>query len=56
MLKFTGKGKAFTCGGVTRRDFLQVGTLGAIGFGCRSCWPPRQQGPSSRATTIVPAS
>ena len=33
MLKFTGEGKAFTCNGVTRRDFLQAGTLGAIGFG-----------------------
>ncbi len=32
MLTFTGKGKAFTCNGVTRRDFLQVGTLGAIGL------------------------
>ena len=33
MLTFTGKGRAFTCNGVTRRDFLQAGTLGAIGFG-----------------------
>ena len=33
MLTFTGKGQASTCNGVTRRDFLQVGTLGAIGFG-----------------------
>ena len=33
MLKLTGKGKAFTCNGVSRRDFLQAGTLGAIGFG-----------------------
>src|SRR4051812_37735412 len=32
MLTFTGKGRAFTCNGVTRRDFLQVGTLGAIGL------------------------
>ncbi len=33
MLTFTGKGRTSTCDGVTRRDFLQVGTLGAIGFG-----------------------
>ena len=32
MLTFTGKGKASTCDGVTRRDFLQVGALGAIGL------------------------
>src|SRR4051794_18956407 len=32
MLTFTGKGKAYTCDGITRRDFLQVGTLGAIGL------------------------
>ena len=32
MLTFTGRGKAVTCNGVTRRDFLQVGALGAIGF------------------------
>ena len=32
MLTFTGKGKAFTCDGMTRRDFLQVGALGAIGL------------------------
>ncbi len=32
MLTFTGKGYAATCGGATRRDFLQVGALGALGF------------------------
>ncbi len=32
MLKFTGKGTAHTCSGVTRRDFLQFGTLGAMGL------------------------
>jgi hypothetical protein len=32
MLTFTGEGKAIMCNGVTRRDFLQVGTLGAIGL------------------------
>lgn len=33
MLTFTGKGRATTCNGATRRDFLQAGMLGAIGFG-----------------------
>ncbi|MBU6173249.1 MAG: DUF1501 domain-containing protein [Planctomycetes bacterium] len=33
MLTFTGRGSAQTCNGVSRRDFLQVGTLGAIGLG-----------------------
>lgn len=32
MLTFTGDGSTRTCDGVTRRDFLRVGTLGAIGF------------------------
>jgi hypothetical protein len=32
MLKFTANGSITTCDGVTRRDFLQVGTLGAIGL------------------------
>ena len=33
MFTLTGKGSATNCDGVTRRDFLQVGTLGALGFG-----------------------
>ena len=32
MLKISGKGSITTCDGITRRDFLQVGTLGALGF------------------------
>src|SRR6476659_3793983 len=32
MLKITGPGSITTCDGLTRRDFLQVGTLGALGF------------------------
>src|ERR1043165_6809337 len=32
MLKLTGRGSAFTCDGIRRRDFLQVGTLGALGL------------------------
>ena len=33
MLNLIGRGKSQTCNGATRRDFLQVGTLGAIGLG-----------------------
>ena len=32
MLNFSGKGSAHTCDGINRRDFLQVGTLGAAGL------------------------
>ncbi len=32
MFKFTGDGSITTCDGVTRRDFLQVGALGALGL------------------------
>jgi hypothetical protein len=32
MLNITGPGSITTCDGVTRRDFLQAGTLGALGF------------------------
>ena len=33
MLNLSGRGIAHTCDGMTRRDFLQIGTLGSIGFG-----------------------
>jgi len=32
MLNLTDRGTAHTCNGLTRRDFMQVGTLGAIGL------------------------
>lgn len=32
MLSFYGRGKSHNCDGVSRRDFLQVGTLGALGL------------------------
>ena len=32
MLKFSGRGSITTCDGITRRDFLQAGALGAIGL------------------------
>ena len=33
MIHLTGRGETHTCDGVTRRDFLQVGALGALGVG-----------------------
>jgi hypothetical protein len=33
MLSISGRGSITTCDGITRRDFLPVGTLGALGFG-----------------------
>src|SRR5882762_7263201 len=32
MLKVTGRGSITTCDGISRRDFFQVGTLGALGL------------------------
>src|SRR6058998_3813259 len=32
MLKVSGNGSVTTCDGITRRDFLQVGALGVLGF------------------------
>jgi hypothetical protein len=32
MFKFSGKGSITTCDGISRRDFLQAGTLGALGL------------------------
>ncbi len=44
MLKFTGRGKAHTCDGSTRRDFLQVGALGAIGLSLCDYVQAKEQG------------
>ena len=44
MLTFTGNGSAQTCNGTTRRDFLQVGTLGAIGLGLPQLLAAREAG------------
>ncbi|MGD9723121.1 MAG: DUF1501 domain-containing protein [Pirellulales bacterium] len=44
MLHLTAKGQAHTCDGVTRRDFLQVGTLGAIGLSLPDLMAARAQG------------
>lgn len=44
MLNLLGKGKAHTCNGVTRRDFLQVGTLGAMGLTLADYVAAKEQG------------
>jgi len=44
MLDVTGKGTAHTCDGITRRDFLQVGTLGAIGLSLPQLMAAKAQG------------
>ena len=44
MLTFTGRGSAHTCAGVTRRDFLQVGALGAIGLSLPQYLQAQEQG------------
>lgn len=44
MLQLTGRGKAHTCNGATRRDFLQVGTLGAIGLSLPHLLAARDKG------------
>ncbi len=44
MLSFEGKGSAHTCNGVTRRDFLQVGTLGAVGLSLPRYLAAKEQG------------
>ena len=33
MFELRGSGKVHTCDGLNRRDFLQAGSLGAIGLG-----------------------
>jgi uncharacterized protein (DUF1501 family) len=50
MLNLIGRGTAHTCDGVTRRDFLQVGTLGAIGFSL-----PQLMAHEARAATAATA-
>ncbi|NQV26461.1 MAG: DUF1501 domain-containing protein [Rhodopirellula sp.] len=44
MLQFEGQGSAHTCDGVTRRDFLQVGTLGATGYSLAQHAQAKEQG------------
>jgi uncharacterized protein (DUF1501 family) len=44
MLRLTDRGTAHTCDGVTRRDFLQVGALGAIGLSLPQLLAAKEQG------------
>jgi hypothetical protein len=44
MLHISGRGQAHTCDGVSRRDFLQVGTLGAIGLSLPELMTAKAQG------------
>lgn len=44
MLNLTGRGIAHTCNGTTRRDFLQVGTLGAAGLSLPDYLQAKEQG------------
>ncbi|MHB8520785.1 MAG: DUF1501 domain-containing protein [Limisphaerales bacterium] len=50
MLKVTGNGSIMTCDGITRRDFLQVGALGAIGFSLAQLSALRALGAVSKLT------
>src|SRR5216110_1182813 len=58
MLKVTGKGSITTCDGITRRDFLQVGALGAIGlslskFAALQAVGAAPQGSSDKAAIMI---
>src|SRR5689334_10872613 len=44
MLDFLGRGVATTCNGATRRDFLKIGSLGAIGFSLADYLAAQAQG------------
>ena len=44
MLKLTDRGTAHTCDGITRRDFMQVGALGAIGLTLPQYLQAKEQG------------
>ena len=44
MLDFIGRGKSHNCNGRTRRDFLQVGTLGAAGLSLPQWLQAKDQG------------
>ena len=44
MINLSGEGIAHTCNGATRRDFLQVGSLGAAGLSLAGYLKAREQG------------
>lgn len=48
MLRLTDVGTAQTCDGITRRDFLQVGALGAVGLGLPELLAAKEAGAVSK--------
>ena len=52
MLNFVGRGTAHTCDGTTRRDFLQVGSLGVAGLSLAGYLEAKEQG--QVASGLVP--
>ena len=57
MLTFTGRGSTQTCDGITRRDFLHAGALGAIGLSLSQFDEPQGAwGRSPRVTTTTRSS
>jgi hypothetical protein len=48
MLQFTGRGQTHTCDGLTRRDFLQAGSLGAVGLSLVDYLALKSQGAVSK--------
>lgn len=44
MLNLSGQGIAHTCSGATRRDFLQVGSLGSAGLSLAGYLEARERG------------
>ena len=56
MLNITGQGTAHTCDGISRRDFLQVGTLGAAGVSLAELEQARAEGktdPESDRKSVI---
>lgn len=49
MMHLIGRGEAQTCSGIPRRDFLQVGTLGAIGLSLADFCALEAQGAAERS-------
>lgn len=44
MLRLVDRGTAHTCDGITRRDFLEIGTLGAVGLSLPQFMAARERG------------
>ncbi len=57
MLRFSGRGSVTTCDGMTRRDFLEVGSLSALGLSLLD-WTASKarggaRGPNDRSTIMI---